>query len=122
MRERILNGESFADLARVHSDDPISAVKGGELGWIMPGELTGSFEQAMDKLKPGEISDPVFSPFGFHLIQVMDRREENMGKEVTRGRARARLVAEKSDERYESWLRRLRDDSYVEILDDDLKL
>jgi len=122
LRDRILNGESFADLARVHSDDPLSAVKGGELGWIMPGELTGSFEQAMDKLKPGEVSEPVFSPFGFHLIQVLDRRQENMGEEVTRGRARARLVAEKSDERYESWLRRLRDESYVEILDDNLKL
>lgn len=122
LRERILNGESFADLARVHSADPLSAVKGGELGWIMPGELTGSFEQAMEKLKPGEISEPVFSPFGFHLIQVVDRRKVNMGEEVTRGRARARLVAEKSDERYETWLRRLRGDAYIEILDDNLKL
>lgn len=122
LRERILNGESFADLARVHSADPMSAVKGGELGWTMPGELTGSFEEAMSKLAPGELSGPVFSPYGFHLIQVEDRREKNMGKEVTRGRARARLVAQKSDERYESWLRRLRSEAYIEILDDNLNL
>jgi len=122
LRERVLNGESFPDLARVHSDDPISAIKGGDLGWVMPGELTGSFEDAMGKLKAGEVSEPVFSPFGFHLIQVLDRRQQNMGEEVTRGRARAQLVAQKSEERYESWLKRMRDQSYVEILDDNLKL
>jgi peptidyl-prolyl cis-trans isomerase SurA len=122
LRERVLNGESFADLARVHSDDPISAMKGGELGWVMPGELTGSFEEAMAKLEPEQLSPPVSSPFGFHLIQVLDRRQKNMGEEVTRGRARSRLVAQKSEERYESWLKRLRSESYVEILDENLKL
>lgn len=122
IRERILNGDDFAELARIHSDDPISAAKGGELGWVMPGELTGSFEDAMGKLDVRELSGPVLSPFGLHLIQVLDRRQQNMGKEVTRGRARAQLVAQKSEERYENWLRRLRDESYVEILDDGLKL
>ena len=122
IRERILNGDDFAELAQVYSNDPISATKGGELGWVMPGELTGSFEETMNKLDVRELSGPVLSPFGLHLIQVLDRRQQNMGKEVTRGRARAQLVAEKSGERYEDWLRRLRDESYVEILDDSLKL
>jgi len=122
LRERVLNGEDFAQMARVHSADPISATKGGELGWVMPGELTGSFEDAMNKLDIGELSESVLSPFGLHLIQVLDRREQNMGKEVTRGRARAQLVAEKSKESYEEWLRRLRDESYVEILDKNLRL
>ena len=122
IRERILNGDDFAELAQVYSNDPISAAKGGELGWVMPGELTGSFEETMNKLDVRELSGPVLSPFGLHLIQVLDRRQQNMGKEVTRGRARAQLVAEKSGERYEDWLRRLRDESYVEILDDGLKL
>jgi len=122
IRERILNGENFAELAQIYSDDPISAAKGGELGWIMPGELTGSFEDAMNKLDLRELSEPVLSPFGLHLIQVLDRRQQNMGKEVARGRARAQLVAQKSEDRYDDWLRRLRDESYIEILDEGFKL
>ena len=117
LRERIVNGEDFAALARVHSDDPISATKGGELGWVSGGELTASFEEAMEKLEPGVTSEPVQSPFGWHLIQVMDRRETQMGTEATRGRARAQLVAQKSEERYDQWLRRLRDEAFVEILE-----
>ena len=121
IRERILNGDDFGALARVHSDDPLSATKGGELGWVMPGELTGSFEAAMGKLEVGELSQPVASPLGFHLIQVTERREQNMGEEVTRGRARGELVAQKSEEKYEDWVRGLRDQSYVEILDEQLR-
>ena len=118
LRERIVNGEDFTALARVHSDDPISATKGGDLGWVSTGELTASFEEAMSKLEPGATSEPVQSPFGWHLIQVLDRRETQMGSEATRGRARAQLVAQKSEERYDQWLRRLRDEAFVEILED----
>lgn len=117
LRERILNGEDFANLARVHSDDTVSAAKGGELGWVNPGEMVPAFEDVMGKLQPGEISEPVQSPYGFHIIEVLDRRQKNMGEEATRARARAQLVAQKSDERYEQWLRRLRDESFVEILE-----
>ena len=122
IRERIVNGEDFGQLAQIHSADSISASKGGELGWVMPGELTGSFEDAMNELNEGELSEPVQSPFGLHLIQVLDRREENMGEAVTRGRARAQLVQQKSEERYQRWLRQLRNNAYVEILDQDLRL
>ena len=118
LRERVLNGEDFSVLARVHSDDPLSATKGGDLGWVSEGELTGTIEEAMGKLEPGVISEPIQSAFGWHLIQVMDRREQRMGDEATRGRARAQLVAQKSEERYEQWLRRLRDESFVEILEE----
>ncbi len=117
LRERILNGEEFSELARIHSDDTLSAAKGGELGWVSPGEVVPAFEDVMQQLQPGEISQPVQSPFGFHIIEVLDRRQKNMGEEATRARARAQLVAQKSDERYEQWLRRLRDESFVEILE-----
>ena len=117
LRERVLNGEDFSELARIHSDDTLSAAKGGELGWVSPGELVPAFEEAMRQLNPGDISEPVQSPFGFHVIEVLDRRQQVMGEEVTRARARAQLVAQKSDERYEQWLRRLRDGSFVEILE-----
>ena len=117
LRERILNGEDFSELARIHSDDTVSAAKGGELGWVSPGELVPAFEETMGRLQPGEISQPIQSPFGFHIIEVLDRRQKIMGSEATRARARAQLVAQKSDERYEQWLRRLRDESFVEILE-----
>lgn len=117
IRDRILNGEDFAELARIHSDDPVSAAQGGDLGWVMPGELTGPFEAEMNVLEPGEISRPLRSSFGLHLIQVLERRQENMGEEVMRGRARAQLISQKTDEEYEQWLRRLRDEAFVEILD-----
>lgn len=117
LRERILNGENFAELARIHSDDTLSAAKGGELGWVSPGELVNTFEEEMGRLKPGEISHPIQSSFGFHIIEVLDRRQQNMGAEATRARARTQLVAQKSDERYEQWLRRLRDESFIEILE-----
>lgn len=122
IRERVLNGDDFAELARVHSDDPVSAIKGGDLGWVMPGEVTGAFEDEMSRLSIDQISHPVKSPFGLHIIQVRERREQNMGEEVTRARARAQLIAQKSDERYDTWLRRLRDESFVNILDEELKL
>ena len=121
IRERIVNGEDFGELARVHSDDALSGAKGGELGWIMPGELTGSVEAAMNDLEIGEVSQPVQSPFGFHLLEVLERKTENMGEEVARARARSQLVAQKSEERYVQWLIRLRDEAYVEILDEEFK-
>lgn len=121
IRNRVINGDDFAELARVYSADPVSAARGGELGWVSPGELTGPFEQVMNNLKPGEISRPVQSSFGLHLIQVLDRREQVAGEKVTRARARGQLMGQKSDELYEQWLRRLSDESYIEILDDELK-
>jgi hypothetical protein len=119
LRERVVQGgASFADLARIHSAD-LSAAKGGDLGWIYPGDTVPEFEQAMDALKPGELSQPVQSPFGWHLILVEDRRVQDVSDERKRGAARNALRERKSDEAYQDWLRQLRDRAYVEYRTED---
>src|SRR5690606_27827948 len=99
LRERIVNGESFTELARLHSQDA-SASKGGDLGWLSPGDTVPEFERAMNQLKVNEISQPVQTEFGWHLIQVLGRRDEDMSKERRRLAARQALRARKSDEAY----------------------
>ena len=115
LRERIVTGgEDFAQLARVHSDDA-TAVRGGELDWIYPGDTVPDFERAFAELKVGEISQPVRTPFGYHLIQVLERRDADMSPERRRLQARQALRERKSDEAYQEWLRQLRDQIYVEL-------
>lgn len=114
LRERIENGASFADLARLHSEDG-SAGNGGDLGWVSPGDTVPEFERAMDGLKPGQLSEPVKSPFGWHLIQVMERRTQDVTKDRQRLVARQAIRARKGDEAYQEWLRQLRDRAYVEV-------
>lgn len=114
LKERLDNKASFVDLARVHSEDA-SAAKGGELGWLSPGDTVPEFDRAMALLKPGEVSSPVQSPFGWHLIQVLERRTEDMSKERQRLLARQELRARKSDEAYQEWVRQMRDKAYVEL-------
>lgn len=114
LRERALLGDDFADLARAHSEDAGSAARGGDLGWVMPGQIVPEFEKAMDQLQPGEISQPIESPFGVHLIQVLERRVQDMSEERDRNAARQQIHARKANEQYEQWLRRLRDEAYVE--------
>src|SRR5690606_34985101 len=80
VRERLLRGESFAELARSHSDDA-TAPQGGDLGWVSPGETVPAFEQVMNSLQPGEISEPFRSPFGWHIIEVLERRNQDVGEE-----------------------------------------
>lgn len=112
--ERIKNGESFAELARLFSNDG-SAAKGGDLGWIYPGDTVPEFERAMDLLAPGELSPPVQSPFGFHLIEVLERRVQDVSSERQRAAARQVLRERKRDEAYQDWLRQARDRAYVEL-------
>lgn len=112
--ERIRNGESFAELARLFSNDG-SAAKGGDLGWIYPGDTVPEFERAMDLLAPGELSPPVQSPFGFHLIEVLERRVQDVSSERQRAAARQVLRERKRDEAYQDWLRQARDRAYVEL-------
>lgn len=114
LKERLDNKGDFAELARVHSEDT-SATRGGELGWVSPGDTVPEFERAMNALKPGEISAPVRSPFGWHLIQVLERRDEDMSKERLRLMARQALRARKSDEAYQEWVRQLRDQAFIDI-------
>jgi peptidyl-prolyl cis-trans isomerase SurA len=120
LRERVDNGEDFALLARAHSEDTGSANQGGDLGWVSPGQMVPDFEKAMNALKPGALSAPVKSPFGWHLIQVQERREQDVSGERLRAAARQQIHARKADERYEQWVRQLRDEAYVEILLEDV--
>lgn len=114
LKERLENKGDFGALARAHSEDA-SATKGGDLGWLSPGDTVPEFERAMNTLKPGEVSPPVQTPFGWHLIQVVERRNEDMSKERQRLAARQVLRARKSDEAYQEWVRQLRDRAYVEL-------
>jgi len=115
LRRRILAKEvDFAEMARVHSDDS-SAARGGELDWVYPGDTVPDFERAYQELGIGEISEPVRTAFGVHLIQVLERRSADMSAERKRLQARQALRERKSDEAYHEWLRQLRDTSYVEL-------
>ena len=114
IRERIESGAKFEDQAKLNSEDA-SAVKGGDLGWISPGDTVRDFEQTMERLKPGEVSTPVRTQFGWHLIQVQDRRTQDITAERQRDQARMALRQRKSDEAFQEWVRQTRDRAYVEI-------
>ena len=119
LKSRLDNGAAkFEDLARLYSNDG-SASKGGELGWIYPGDTVPEFERAMNALKPGEVSQPVESPFGYHLIEVLERKTEELSRDRQRLAARQALREQKLEEAYEDWLRQLRDRAYVEYRLDD---
>jgi peptidyl-prolyl cis-trans isomerase SurA len=118
IRERIELGAKFEDQAKSNSEDA-SAAKGGDLGWVSPGDTVPDFEQATNRLKPGEISDPVRTPFGWHLIQVEERRTQDVTKERQREQARQALRQRKSDEAFQEWVRQTRDRSYIEIKTDE---
>ncbi len=113
LKERLDNGGDFAELARRHSGD-LTATKGGDLGWLYQGDTVPEFEKAMDALKIGEVSEPVRSPFGWHLIQVLERRTEDASKERQRQLARQALRERKADEAFQDWIRQMRDRAYVE--------
>ena len=113
LKERLDNGADFEELAKIHSEDP-SGDKGGDLDWISPGDTVPEFEKAMDKLQPGDISGPVQSTFGWHLIQVIERRTKDVSNQRQRQEASKAIRARKSDAAYQEWLQQLRDRAYVE--------
>ncbi len=119
LRERVENGEDFAALARAHSEDTGSAADGGDLGWVNPGQMVPEFEKAMNALKPDELSQPVRTTFGLHLIQVLGRRSHDISQERLEAAARQQIHARKADERYEQWVRQLRDEAFVEYMTDE---
>ena len=118
LRERIVHGADFGELAKLNSDDP-SSVKGGDLGWIYPGDTVPEFERVMNSLKVGEISQPFATQFGWHLLQVLERRKAGVSGERKRQEARLILRERKADDAYQEWLRQLRDSAYIEIHLDD---
>lgn len=117
-KDRIDGGAKFEDQARLTSEDASSS-KGGDLGWISPGDTVPDFEQAMAKLKPGEVSAPVRTPFGWHLIQVLERRTQDITTERQREQARQAMRQRKSEEAFQEWVRQIRDRAYVELKADD---
>lgn len=116
LRRRVTDGEDFAVVARAASEDTVSAANGGDLGWVRPKQLVLAFEQAMNALEPGQLSEPIRTPFGVHLIQVLERRQLTVAGERARLTARNQIHARKADDRYEQWMRQLRDEAYVEYL------
>jgi len=119
LKERLdHNAAKFEDLAKQYSND-LSASKGGDLGWVYPGDTVPEFERAMDALKPGQVSDPIESPFGYHLIQVLERKTNDVSKERQRLAARMAIRERKTEEATNDWLRQLRDRTYVEYRNDD---
>ena len=115
LKSRISDGDDFEALARAHSDDKGTALQGGSLGWVAPGALVPPFETAMNQLAIGEISDPVQTQFGWHLIQVLDRKEKDNSVEYKKNQVREEIRKRKIEEETELWLRRLRDEAYVDI-------
>jgi len=120
LKERIADGDDFAALARAHSDDKGSALKGGSLGKVGPGDLVKEFEDTMNKLAIKQISDPVQTQFGWHLIQVLNRETKDNSSEHEKNMARDAIRKRKIEEETELWLRRIRDEAYVEIFENRL--
>ena len=114
LRHRLESGDDFSELARGNSEDVVSAADGGDLGWVSPGDLVPEFESQMTDLSLNQISDPFQTQFGWHIVQVLDRRQHDSTDDIRRARAREFIRQKKMDAARETWLQELRDDAYVE--------
>lgn len=117
LRNQIVNGADFEVLAKANSEDTGSGSQGGDLGWTNPGQFVPEFEQEMNRMKLNEISMPFKSPFGWHIVQVVGRRTEDQTEEVKKMKATQTLQKRKYDEEQEVWLRQIRDEAYIKVLD-----
>ncbi len=115
LRTRVEAGEEFGDLAQEYSEDIGSAQEGGELGWVSPGQMVPEFENTMDSTEVGMVSTPVRSQFGWHILRVDERREQDVTELMVRGKAREYLHKRKYQEELDAWLRRIRDEAFVDI-------
>ena len=115
LRERIKAGEDFALLSKEFSEDPGSALNGGELGWSTPGMFVPEFEQTMGSIEINEVSAPFLSQFGWHILQVTERRNQDFSENITRNRAQNLLRQRKYEEELQVWLQEIRDEAFVEI-------
>ncbi len=113
LRQRILNGEDFDSLARIYSDDSASAALGGGLGWVSPGEMVPPFEQAYTQIAIGEISQPIETRFGIHILEVEDRRKKNVTEQIKRARADNILRRQRADREFGQWVRELMEGAYI---------
>lgn len=121
LKTKINNGADFGKLAQEYSQDPGSKEKNGDLGWADPGMFVGAFEDAITALQPGEISEPFKSQFGWHLVQLLERREHQQTSTTLEAQARNQIRKRKIDEELRLWLRRIRDEAFVDIVDPNLK-
>jgi len=118
LKDRLESGAKFVDLAKLNSEDPSSA-KGGDLGWINPGDVVPAFEEAMNKLPLNQVSAPVRTPFGWHLIEVQERRKQDVTADRDRMQAQVAIRQRKSEEGFQDWIRQTRDRAYVEMRADE---
>ena len=119
LKQKIESGKSFAELASEFSEDPGSKIKGGDLGWSSPGEFTPAFERVANNLDIGQISEPFKTAFGWHILEVLERRQHDQGKTNKENQARTAIQKRKIDEELRLWLRRIRDEAYVEFIDNE---
>jgi len=115
LKQRIENGEDFAKLAMANSQDKTSAKLGGDLGWVNPGSMVKEFEQTMNGLSVGQMTGPFKSRFGWHLLQVLQRREHDDTKNFKQNKTRELIRQRKMEPALENWLRRIRDEAFVEV-------
>ena len=114
--DQLRNGADFAQLARLNSDDKSTASEGGELGWVNPGEIGPQLESAISSLPLNQVSDPIRAEFGYHLVEVLDRRKQDISLEMSRQKAESEVFRRKAAELYENWFDRLRDQAYIEYV------
>jgi peptidyl-prolyl cis-trans isomerase SurA len=117
LKQKIENGKNFAVLASEYSEDPGSKIKGGDLGWAGPGDFVPAFENVANSLSIGQLSEPFKSSFGWHILEVLEHREHDQTKTNKENQARSAIQKRKSDEELRLWLRRIRDEAYVEYID-----
>ena len=111
----LVAGGDFEELAKEHSEDPASALAGGELGWSTPGQFVGQFGVVMDATPAGQFSEPFLTQFGWHIVQVEDRREQDMSEEARENMALEILHKRRFEEEQQEWLKELRDEAFVEV-------
>ena len=110
-----MDGADFGELAKNFSEDMGSRLGGGDLGWTSPGAFVPEFEAVIEQAEINEISKPFKSPFGWHILQVTDRREEDMTKDAIRNRARTMLMNRRFEDEKQTWLQELRDEAFIEV-------
>ncbi|CCK75082.1 Chaperone surA precursor (Peptidyl-prolyl cis-trans isomerase surA) [Oleispira antarctica RB-8] len=113
--KKLDNGGDFAELAKEYSDDPGSAVSGGDLGWVNPGDMVPAFDRVMSEIEPGVLSQPFKSKFGWHILQVEERKETDLGEQVQRNQIHQMLQSRQFEEELPIWLRKIRSEAYVDI-------
>lgn len=113
--QQLQNGASFSALAKKYSDDPVSGSDGGNLGWVSPGQMVPAFEQAMIEADVGEFKGPFRSQFGWHILQVQERRKKDISDQVRESEARQAIYRRKFDTELQNWLREIRDEAFVEF-------